>query len=676
MGAFGISPWVLWALIGMGPVAVGIGFGMRALARDTGAAWADSGDINTLLDWTMPGLAVLAVMPLTRLHLTTPMLGLCAAAPVIAYLTYRAVVTGLSKTYRKAELPVLSSIRLFAAAEGFMIGSAVFLFLRAVIEPSSLGRTPTASLFIAMYFAGRAGGWAFAWLAPKIGEWKILAPSDLYRRVIEIAARYDVKADEVRVLEGLPWDFVNAMAYSEDSIGFSHDLIAKLRKDEVDAIVAHEVGHLTDSVYWRWSYPTLIILVVAWLGAVKYLERSIGALPAQYHSLQYANWLAMFVLPGLVWHTYSRYCERRADSKVVVIDNPQMAISGYYKLYRLDDTPIGRPLWSRALCTHPEPRERIAAIARNAGLSDEQVRATQDRAEAEMADNSGEHYEMVFHEESGLEIEKRGREAVDVAVILGAVLAGGLVLSGSFFLILNRGLEGWPIALAIIGTFVAAGLVIALPIDAYQKSKNNRLRSRMRNKLALRHGDEAASSLLLVDARLNQDEDVWQAAWIGVRDGSLVVLAESREVAVPLGCELSVERFTHHGHVLDDTTMVAIRYNVDSVGQWIIIRDLGRPEKGLPRGQKGLERHVRDLITGAGGTIRARPKPPLRQVLVRAPIAVVALAAVVGLTEIVTRLAGFEAQYIIHGLVISGVGTALYPWVTKTPSRDESDTQL
>ena len=228
----------------------------------------------------------------------------------------------------------------------------------------------------------------------------------------------------------------------------------------------------------------------------------------------------------------------------------------------------------------------------------------------------------------------------------------------------------------MLGSVVATALVVILPVEVYNRRKHTRVRDRIRKKLAAAYGDECVSSMLLVDAHLNQDEGVWQGALIGVRDGKLVVLAESREVAVPLDAGLNVERLSTDNSIGNDARMVVIRYDVDSVGQWIAIRNLGRPEKGLPRNWKQLERHVRDLITGSGGTIRTRPKPPMRQVLVRAPIALAALAAVIGLTEVVTRLAGFKDQYIVHALVISGVGTALYPWVTKAPPRDESDTRL
>jgi hypothetical protein len=418
-------------------------------------------------------------------------------------------------------------------------------------------------------------------------------------------------------------------------------------------------------------------VALAWLGAVRYMERLIGALPAQFHYLQYANWMAMFLLPGLAWRWYSRYSERKADRKVAILDDPKGAISGYYKLYLLNELPLDRPWWSRVLSTHPTLAEEIETIARRSGLTAEQVDEAKRRAEAEVESGSGDRYDMAFHEEPEAEIEKRGSRAFDTIVFVGVLIVACVLLFGSFFWMVDKHLESWAIVAVLIGGAAAIALVVILPIELYRRWVNNRLRRRIRCNLAARYGAESVSSMLLVDTHLIEDEKRWQGALIGIQDGKVVILAESREVGIPLDGKVEVVRWTNSNTSFgDNARMVVIRYEVESVPQRAVIRNLGTPEKGLPRSHKELERHVRELVTGAGGTIRKQGTVPVRQMLIRAPVALLILAAAIGLVELLLRLADILDNYFVHGIVLASVGSMLYAWVTKRPDSKQTDLAL
>lgn len=667
----------MWALIGFSSSIVVLCLGIRALIRDTGEAWADHRDVETLLDWIMPGLVVLAVLTLAGLRVTRIEAGAYSALPLLTYIIAAHLPEMLSRRYRDAHLGFLGSARIFIAQNGRLVGVTIFLFLQGLLYPAflfklypaAIGRTPTLSLFIALMVVGKIGDSTLGRLAVGVGKWKSLAPGDLYRRIVEIASRCDVEVDDVRVLKDYAPGYIGAFAHSGSSIGFSEGLFAKLNKEEVDAVIAHEVGHLADDLYWKYSYPAYAVLGLAWLGGVRYLEQVIGSLPVQHHWLQYVNWMAMFLLPGLAWRWYSRYSERKADSKVAVLDNSQAAISGYYKLYLLNELPLDRPWWSRILSTHPTLAEEIETIARTSGLTGEQVDEAKRRAEVEVESGSGDRYEMVFHEEPEAEIEKRGNPRVEALIWVASIVVACVLMFGSFFVAVLREYSGWHVAGSIIGGVVATAVVILLPIDAYNRRKNAGLRRRIRAKLSRKYGDECVASMLLVDAHLNQDERQWQGALIGVRDGRLVVLAESREVTIPLDA-VRLERYTKDSSIGESARMVLIRYEVESVPQWAVIRNLGRPEKGLPRSQKDLEQHVRDLITGMGGTIKAPGKLSIRQVLVRAPLALLILGLTFLALQFVLRLAGLKEMYWVHLIVLGSLAEPLYAWVTKRPRPD------
>jgi len=289
------------------------------------------------------------------------------------------------------------------------------------------------------------------------------------------------------------------------------------------------------------------------------------------------------------------------------------------------------------------------------------------RAEMEAESGPSDRYEIAFHEEAESEIEKRGSRKVEILISGVAIIAACVLMFGSFFVAVAHERSDWAVAGIVIGGALATALIIILPIDLYRRYTHRWLQDRIRAKLALKYGDVAVSSMLMVDARLTEDDDVWQGALLGVRDGKLVLLAESREVVIPLEGKLEVRRWNNDNSFGEGARMVVIWYEVESVRQWVVVRILGKPAKGRPRSQKDLERHIKDLIAGGGGTLRVREKPPLRQVLVRAPIALLIMAAVLGLVHLVASLAGLSDDFFIHGLVLFSVGSALYYWVAKRP---------
>ncbi len=670
----------MWALLGFGPTIMILALGTRALRRDTGDSWADFRDINTVLDWITPGLVVIAIISLARLKLTRYEAAAFSAGPLLTYIFASYLPSRLSRRRREASIDRLTAARLFIAGNGRLLSLTFLLFLQGFIYTGFLaqlyviatGGMPTLSLFVSIVVAGRIGEWALGRLAAGIGRWKPLAPGDLYKRVIEIASKSKVQVDDVRILEHYPEGYVGAIAHSGSCIGLGEELITKLDKDEVDAVIAHEVGHLGDVVLWQYSYPACIIVALAWYGAVSYIERTIRSSP-DLRSLQYLNWMAMFILPGLVIRWYSRYSERKADANVAVLENPGAAISGFYKLYMLNELPIDRPWWSRILGTHPTAAEDIETIARRSGLSVDQVGEAKRRAEMEVQFGPSDRYAIAFHEEPRSEVEKRGSRPVEIAIWIVAIVLACSFMFGSFFLAVLYEQSGWRMAAIIAAGVLATALVIVAPIEAYNRRKTARVQSRVTAKLAEKYGKETIGSMVLVDARLTGDDDVWQGALLGIRDGKLVLLAESREVAIPLDGKLEVRRWNNDYSSGEGARMVVIWYEVESVRQWVVVRVFGKPERGLPRSRNDFERYIKDLITGGGGTLHVRKKPPMRQVLVRTPIALLIMAAVLGLVQLVASLAGLKDMLFIHGLVLSSLGSALYYWVAKRPHPGESD---
>ena len=150
----------------------------------------------------------------------------------------------------------------------------------------------------------------------------------------------------------LRWSMVNAFAYpSANILGFTDAALAKLDDDELEAVAAHELGHLSEPARAR-AVRSLQALMWIPLAAAKPLYSAFGL-----KSL--FGLLVMFLLALVPLRRFSRRMETRADHHAH--DDGQDA--GIYaraleKLYRLNAIPA---VLRQAQSTHPHLYDRLVA---------------------------------------------------------------------------------------------------------------------------------------------------------------------------------------------------------------------------------------------------------------------------------------------------------------------------
>jgi Zn-dependent protease with chaperone function len=189
-----------------------------------------------------------------------------------------------------------------------------------------------------------------------------LSTGALRDRLFDLATRAGVRLRELYVVPMRRERMANAFAVSGGVVMISDELLDRMSKREVDAVMAHEISHLEH------QHPRLMVLTAA---AVWVLLAGV-ALPLRMPYVApiglAASWLAYLFV--------ARRCELAADAGAAALTGDAEAmISGLGRLARLNDAPLA---WSRGiawLVTHPSTEARGRAMGRRAGLAPDRVAA-------------------------------------------------------------------------------------------------------------------------------------------------------------------------------------------------------------------------------------------------------------------------------------------------------------
>lgn len=201
---------------------------------------------------------------------------------------------------------------------------------------------------------------------PRMLQAKLCEHSQLNDHVSALAAEARVAVSKVYVIPWSKYRIANAMTsgFRSPSIYVTDYLLENFPTCEVDAVIAHELGHLRLHHLWTRSAASLL-LIVPWLGFFAFL---------QYPSPpSFGLWL-FGVLLVISWAYYSlvltglsRRFEFQADRFVVSLGlSADVYISALEKLSRLDSVPR-RWRWSERLFqTHPDMARRIEFLKETA----------------------------------------------------------------------------------------------------------------------------------------------------------------------------------------------------------------------------------------------------------------------------------------------------------------------
>jgi STE24 endopeptidase len=251
-----------------------------------------------------------------------------------------------------------------------------------------------------LWLFGRAGGdwWWWAWLAwaassllmswawprliaPLFNKFHELPEGDLRKGVIELSRRCGFEPRGVFVMDGSRRS-AHGNAYftglgRNKRIVFFDTLLEALERSEVEAVLAHELGHFRlRHVAWRivWSLVASFagFALLAWLAGEQWFQTSLGVAHGGPHTLLLLFILTapVFLLPaGPLAAWWSRRHEYAADAYAAMHSNAAALSSALVKLYRDNATTLTPdPVYTAFHATHPPAIDRIGRLeARSSG---------------------------------------------------------------------------------------------------------------------------------------------------------------------------------------------------------------------------------------------------------------------------------------------------------------------
>ena len=218
--------------------------------------------------------------------------------------------------------------------------------------------------------------WAFPkWIAPLFNKFVPLSDAQLRTRIEKLLQRTGFHSDGIFVMDGSKRSG-HGNAYftglgKHKRIVFFDTLLNDMQYDEVEAVLAHELGHFAHKHVLKQMIVTFILslfilAVLGWLMPQAAFYLGLGVHEAS-HAM--ALLLFMLILPVFTFpfaplgSIMSRRNEFEADRFAAKYANANELIHALTKLYRTNAASLVSDIWySRFYDSHPGARERIAAL--------------------------------------------------------------------------------------------------------------------------------------------------------------------------------------------------------------------------------------------------------------------------------------------------------------------------
>ena len=218
--------------------------------------------------------------------------------------------------------------------------------------------------------------WAFPkWIAPLFNKFVPLSDAQLRTRIEKLLQRTGFHSDGIFVMDGSKRSG-HGNAYftglgKHKRIVFFDTLLNDMQHDEVEAVLAHELGHFAYKHVLKQMIVTFILslfilAVLGWLMPQAAFYLGLGVHEAS-HAM--ALLLFMLILPIFTFpfaplgSIMSRKNEFEADHFAAKYANANELIHALTKLYRTNAASLVSDIWySRFYDSHPGARERIAAL--------------------------------------------------------------------------------------------------------------------------------------------------------------------------------------------------------------------------------------------------------------------------------------------------------------------------
>ena len=159
--------------------------------------------------------------------------------------------------------------------------------------------------------------------------------------------------------------------FRQKNIFISDYLIENVTPEELETILAHEIGHIKRFHLWIRTFVTLLPLpIFIWIGKLmdyyqKISQRNIPEIPGM------VGILGLFILYyAWVFRYITRIQERQADGYVLQLNvDPNVYISALLKLAKLNHLTVKINKLDEKFQTHPSFARRIRWIEENTGIN-------------------------------------------------------------------------------------------------------------------------------------------------------------------------------------------------------------------------------------------------------------------------------------------------------------------
>ncbi len=280
---------------------------------------------------------------------------------------------------------------------------AIMLVLGTVVNLLGVNRFLTANglnLGMLLAFAaimGFGGAFISLWMSKTIAKWStgaqvIEQPRNREEQwLIDTVARFAREAGlpmpEVAIYEGEPNAFATGASKAKSLVAVSTGLLHGMNKQEVEAVLAHEVAHIANG-----DMVTLTLIQGVVNTFVFFLARVVGSLidsmlrrgdeteaPSGpgigYMIIVFVCEMVFGVLASTVVMYFSRQREFRADAGAAyLLGGPQPMIAALQRLSGMQAGELpqnmaasgiaGKGAWMALFATHPSLESRIAALQR------------------------------------------------------------------------------------------------------------------------------------------------------------------------------------------------------------------------------------------------------------------------------------------------------------------------
>ena len=288
---------------------------------------------------------------------------LCFGPPVLAEFFYQLASRDLVEQVRRTRW----TAREIAGQVFWKLIAGMFPFVALGIAIF----TATISEYRAAAIAAGLAIWAF--LLGSGRQWKAngitfrdLATGELRDRTFELAQRAGVKLRSLALMRSERGLLMNAFAALGGGVLIAEDLVQALPRDEVDAILAHELGHLKHRhAIGLLAAAVIPVVLIAWL---------LGKVPVSWVS---DNSILLAVPFGvLIALAASRRAEREADrAAVALVENPAAAIRALAHLTQLNLLPSRWSGWDVKVISHPSLDDRARLIAAHFGIPEAEAQS-------------------------------------------------------------------------------------------------------------------------------------------------------------------------------------------------------------------------------------------------------------------------------------------------------------